>query len=155
MAGPKMSIIKRFHCTCSHVSSYIELVLHKAWSQNRPLEKSGEGLGDRLGLGRLLCSNIVILFYSGILPCHSHAHLAIMLKLSIYFHNWENNSTQKGTNIPACNYSHNYYAQHNRLNPSWGGSVPCAGLQVCLWLVHDCMPTHVNWKYNPQTTNIV
>ena len=49
----------------------------------------------------LLCSNITLFFYFGILPCYcyySHASLAIMLKLCL-FYNWEAPQTRTATNI--------------------------------------------------------
>ena len=52
---------------------------------------------------RFESSNIVLLFYSGILPCYccySHASLAIMLILCS-FHNWENTLNLKRDKRPS------------------------------------------------------
>ena len=76
--------------------------------------------GDPKQIGlSLLCSNVVLLFYSGILPCYccySHASLAIMLILCS-FHNWENTLNLKRDKSPS----------------DWHLSLPALHRHCCHW----------------------
>jgi len=67
----------------------------------------------------LLCSNIVLLFYPGILPCYcyySHASLVIMFILCS-FDNWENTSNLKRDKLPS----------------NWHPSLPALHHHCCHW----------------------
>ena len=72
-----------------------------------------------LGLS-LLCSNIVLLFCSGILPCYCcyfQTSLAIMLILCS-FHNWENTSNLKREELPS-NWHLSLTTLHHRCCHWW------------------------------------
>jgi len=56
----------------------------------------------------------------------------------------------------ACNYSHNYYAQHNRRKPIAGEEVYCEPECRCAsdWFMIACLRTLIG-NTTPKTTNIV
>ena len=97
--------------------------------------------GDPTQIGlSLLCSNVVLFFYSRILPCYccySHASLAIMIILCS-FHNWENTLNLKREKVPPTGIC---------LSLLFIVAAVTDGQNVTVLMLVVASPSSVSWRY--------